>query len=181
MAVVTAVNRPRGQTRGGMSAVLRYVMKAEKTDCQGQHLVTGVNCQPASCRSEFIGTKLQHRKDGGRMYYHFVQSFHPEETVTPEQAHRIALELARQWKDYEVIVATHTDRQHIHSHFIVNSVSFQTGRKLHFEKADLTQLRQLSDAICQRRPPPVPPRRSTGPRPEDRAGRCASPRRLTRP
>lgn len=150
MAVVTAVNRPRGQTRGGMSAVLRYVMKAEKTDCQGQHLVTGVNCQPASCRSEFIGTKLQHRKDGGRMYYHFVQSFHPEETVTPEQAHRIALELARQWKDYEVIVATHTDRQHIHSHFIVNSVSFQTGRKLHFEKADLTQLRQLSDAICQR-------------------------------
>ena len=150
MAVVTAVNRPRGQTRGGMSAVLRYVMKAEKTDCQGRHLVTGVNCQPASCRTEFISTKLQHRKGGGRMYYHFVQSFHPEETVTPELAHRIALELARQWKDYEVIVATHTDRQHIHSHFIVNSVSFQTGRKLHFEKADLTQLRQVSDTLCMR-------------------------------
>ena len=148
MAIVTAVNRPRGQTRGGMRAVLRYVMKEEKTAHQGRHLVTGVNCQAASCCDEFISTKLQYGKDGGRMYYHFVQSFHPEEAVTPELAHRIALELAQQWKGYEVLVATHTDRAHIHSHFIVNSVSFQSGRKLHFEKADLTQLRQVSDTLC---------------------------------
>lgn len=141
MAIVTAVNRPRGQTRGGMSAVLQYVMKEEKTADQGRHLVAGMNCQADSCCTEFISTKLQYGKDDGRMYYHFVQSFHPEEPVTPELAHQIALELAQQWKDYEVIVATHTDREHIHSHFIVNSVSFQTGRKLHFEKADLTQLR----------------------------------------
>lgn len=150
MAIVTAVNRPRGQTRGGMSAVLQYVMKEEKTAYQGRHLVTGVNCQTDSCCTEFISTKLQYGKDDGRMYYHFVQSFHPEEPVTPELAHQIALELAQQWKDYEVIVATHTDREHIHSHFIVNSVSFQTGRKLHFEKADLTQLRQVSDTLCMR-------------------------------
>ena len=150
MAIVTAVNRPRGQTRGGMSAVLQYVMKEEKTAYQGRHLVTGVNCQADSCCTEFISTKLQYGKDDGRMYYHFVQSFHPEEPVTPELAHQIALELAQQWKDYEVIVATHTDREHIHSHFIVNSVSFQTGRKLHFEKADLTQLRQVSDTLCMR-------------------------------
>ena len=134
MAIVTAVNRPRGQTRGGMSAVLQYVMKEEKTAYRGRHLVTGVNCQANSCCTEFISTKLQYGKDDGRMYYHFVQSFHPEEPVTPELAHQIALELAQQWKDYEVIVATHTDREHIHSHFIVNSVSFQTGRKLHFER-----------------------------------------------
>ena len=150
MAIVTAVNRPRGQTRGGLRAVLRYVMKKEKTADQDRHLVTGVNCQADSCCTEFISTKLQYGKDGGRMYYHFVQSFHPEEAVTPELAHRIALELAQQWKDYEVVVATHTDRAHIHSHFIVNSVSFQSGRKLHFEKADLTQLRQFSDTLCMR-------------------------------
>ena len=150
MAIVTAVNRPRGQTRGGMSAVLQYVMKEGKTAYQNRHLVTGVNCQANSCCTEFISTKLQYGKDDGRMYYHFVQSFHPEEPVTPELAHQIALELAQQWKDYEVIVATHTDREHIHSHFIVNSVSFQTGRKLHFEKADLTQLRQVSDTLCMR-------------------------------
>lgn len=142
MAIVTAVNRPRGQTRGGISAVLQYVMKEEKATDQGRHLVTGVNCQADSCCTEFISTKLQYGKDDGRMYYHFVQSFHPEEPVTPE--------LAQQWKDYEVIVATHTDREHIHSHFIVNSVSFQTGRKIHFEKADLTQFRQVSDTLCMR-------------------------------
>ena len=74
MAIVTAVNRPRDQTRGGMSAVLQYVMKEEKTAYQGRHLVTGMNCQAASCCSEFISTKLQYGKDDGRMYYHFVQS-----------------------------------------------------------------------------------------------------------
>ena len=84
MAIVTAVNRPRGQTRGGLRAVLRYVMKEEKTADQDRHLVTGVNCQADSCCTEFISTKLQYGKDGGRMYYHFVQSFHPEEAVTPE-------------------------------------------------------------------------------------------------
>lgn len=150
MAIVTAVNRPRGQTRGGMSAVLQYVMKEKKAADHGRHLVTGVNCQADSCCTEFISTKLQYGKDDGRMYYHFVQSFHPEESITPELAHQIALELAQQWKDYEVIVATHTDREHIHSHFIVNSVSFETGRKLHFEKADLMQLRQVSDTLCMR-------------------------------
>ena len=91
--------------------------------------MTGVNCQADSCCTEFISTKLQYGKDGGRMYYHFVQSFHPEEAVTPELALRIALELAQQWKGYEVLVATHTDRAHIHSHFIVNSVSFQSGNR----------------------------------------------------
>ena len=97
MAIVTAVNRPRGQTRGGMSAVLQYVMKEEKTAYQDRHLVTGVNCQADSCCTEFISTKLQYGKDDGRMYDHFVQSFHPEEPVTPELAHQIALELAQQW------------------------------------------------------------------------------------
>lgn len=95
MAIVTAVNRPRGQTRGGMSAVLQYVMKDEKTADQDRHLVTGVNCQADSCCTEFISTKLQYGKDGGRMYYHFVQSFHPAEPVTTELAHQIALELAQ--------------------------------------------------------------------------------------
>ena len=72
----------------------------------------------------------------------------PEENITPEKAHKVALELARQWKDYELIVSTHTDAAHIHSHFIINSVSFETGKKLHFVKEDLTQLRTLSDEIC---------------------------------
>lgn len=150
MATVTPINRPKGQTRGGIAAVLKYVMQDHKTEYEGRHLVTAINCQPETCCTEFISTKLQYGKCDGKMYFHFVQSFHPEENITPEKAHAVALELARQWKDYELIVSTHTDAAHIHSHFIINSVSFETGKKLHFVKEDLTQLRTLSDEICLR-------------------------------
>ena len=150
MATVTPVNRPRGQTRGGIAAVLDYVMQEKKTEYEGRQLVTGINCQIETCCTEFISTKLQYNKCDGKMYFHFVQSFHPDENITPEEAHAVALELAQQWKDYEVVVATHTDAAHIHSHLVINSVSFETGRKLHFEKDDLTQLRKFSDEICMR-------------------------------
>ena len=150
MATVTPVNRPRGQTRGGVAAVLDYVTQEKKTEYEGRRLVTGINCQIETCCTEFISTKLQHNKCGGKMYFHFVQSFHPDENITPEEAHTVALELAQQWKNYEVVVATHTDAAHIHSHLVINSVSFETGKKLHFEKDDLTQLRKFSDEICMR-------------------------------
>ena len=150
MATVTPINRPKGQCRAGLSAALDYVMQEKKTESDGRQLVTGINCQPEICYTQFISTKLQYGKCDGKMYFHFVQSFHPEENIIPEEAHAVALELAQQWKDYEVIVATHTDAEHIHSHFIINSVSFENGRKLHFEKDDLTQLRKFSDEICMR-------------------------------
>ena len=149
MATVTPINRPRGQTRSGVAAVLSYVMQRHKAEYNGRYLVTGVNCQVETCCTEFISTKLQYRKCDGKMYFHFVQSFHPEEDITPEEAHAVALELAQQWKDYEVIVATHTDAAHIHSHLVINSVSFQNGKKLHFEKEDLTHIRAVSDALCR--------------------------------
>ena len=150
MATVTPINRPKGQCRAGLSAALDYVMQEKKIESDGRQLVTGINCQPEICYTQFISTKLQYGKCAGKMYFHFVQSFHPEENITPEEAHAVALELAQQWKDYEVIVATHTDAEHIHSHFIINSLSFENGRKLHFEKDDLTQLRKFSDEICMR-------------------------------
>ena len=150
MATVTPINRPKGQNRAGLSIVLDYVKQEKKTEYEGRQLVTGINCQPEICYTQFISTKLQYNKCDGKMYFHFVQSFHPDEDITPEEAHAVALELAQQWKNYEAIVATHTDADHIHSHFIINSVSFQNGKKLHFEKEDLTQLRKTSDEICLR-------------------------------
>ena len=150
MATVTPVNRPKGQTRGGVAAVLDYVMQEKKTEYEGRQLITGINCQIETCCTEFISTKLQYNKCDGKMYFHFVQSFHPDENITPEEAHVVALELAQQWKDFEVVVATHTDAAHIHSHLVINSVSFETGKKLHFEKDNLTQLRKFSDEICMR-------------------------------
>jgi len=83
------------------------------------------------------------------MFYQFVQSFSPEEEVTPEEVHAIGLELAqRLFPDFEVVVATHVDTDHLHSHLIVNSVSCTTGHKLHQNAADLQRQRQISDEIC---------------------------------
>lgn len=112
-----------------MSAVLKYVVQEKKTTFHDRQLVTGINCQPEICYAQFISTKLQHGKCDGKMYFHFVQSFQPDENITPQEAHAAALKLAQQWSDHEVIVATHSDAAHIHSHFIVNSVSFKNGKK----------------------------------------------------
>ncbi len=83
------------------------------------------------------------------MFYQFVQSFSPEEKVTPEEIHAIGIELAgRLFPDYEVVIATHVDTDHLHSHIFVNSVSCVDGRKLHQNAAELQRQRQVSDEIC---------------------------------
>jgi len=149
MATVNFVNRPKSQSGGGMGGVLKYVQRDEKTMHNGKKLVSGLNCSPQSVYHEFMSTKLQYGKDSGMMYYHMVQSFHPDEKITPETAHEIAMKLAEHYKDFEVLVATHSDCEHIHSHFIINSVSFETGKKLH-QKADvIDQIRKKSDALCR--------------------------------
>lgn len=108
MAIITAVNRPKGQTRAGLNCVLQYAMQDKKTVWEGEKLVTGINCLPQFAYTEMMNTKLRYGKDGNKMYYHFVQAFPKTENITPKQAHEIACEFARQWKGFEVIVATHT-------------------------------------------------------------------------
>lgn len=148
MAIVHFVKNRRTQTVGGLRGVLNYCCKAAKVDYEGRPLVSGVNCVPAVALREFLNTKEQYHSTGGRMYYHMVQSFHPDDPVTPEMAHEIALKLAEQIPGYEIVVATHTDRDHIHSHFVINSVSCDTGKKYHSNKESLTQLMKASDELC---------------------------------
>ena len=83
------------------------------------------------------------------MFYHLLQSFHPDEAITPETAHEIAVKFAsEQFKGYEVLVATHVDKEHIHSHFIINSVNSDTGNKYHADKDEIQKLRNASDKLC---------------------------------
>ncbi len=115
----------------------------------GRKLVTGVNCVAQSAFNEMVNTKLQYRKAGGRQYYHIMQSFHPDEPITPETAHEIALRFAEEnFPGYEVLVATHVDRNHIHSHFVVNSVNAETGYKFHSDNNEIQRLRDASDKLC---------------------------------
>ena len=150
MAIVHFVNYKRGtQSRAAMRGVMLYVMQEKKTAWDGVPPVSGVNCQPQSVYDNFLNTKLLYHKDGGVMFYHMVQSFPKGAAVDPRQAHEAARRLAEYFDGCEVLVCTHVDREHIHSHFLINSVNFDTGRKLHIAKEQLQELRQRNDMVCR--------------------------------
>ena len=156
MAIVHFVNYKRGtQSRAAMRGVMLYVMQEKKTTWEGAPLVSGINCQPKSVYDDFLNTKLLYHKDGGVMFYHMVQSFPKGAAVDPRQAHEAARRLAEYFGGCEVLVCTHVDREHIHSHCIINSVNFDTGKKLHMAKEQLQELMRRNDAICQEMGLPV--------------------------
>ena len=149
MAIVHFVNYKRGtQSRAAMRGVMLYVMQEKKTAWEGAPLVSGINCQPQSVYDDFLNTKLLYHKDGGVMFYHMVQSFPKGMSVDPRQAHEAARRLAEYFEGCEVLVCTHVDRGHIHSHCVINSVNFETGKKLHMAKEQLQELMRRNDAIC---------------------------------
>ena len=156
MAIVHFVNYKRGtQSRAAMRGVMLYVMQEKKTAWEGGPLVSGINCQPQSVYDDFLNTKLLYHKDGGVMFYHMVQSFPKGAEVDPRQAHEAARRLAEYFDGCEVLVCTHVDREHIHSHCVINSVNFETGKKLHMAKEQIQELMRRNDAICQEMGLPV--------------------------
>ena len=156
MAIVHFVNYKRGtQSRAAMRGVMLYVMQEKKTAWEGVPLVSGVNCQPQSVYDDFLNTKLLYHKDGGMMFYHMVQSFPKGAAVDPRQAHEAVRRLAEYFDGCEVLVCTHVDREHIHSHCVINSVNFDTGKKLHMAKEQIQELMRRNDMICQEMGLPV--------------------------
>lgn len=147
IATIEFINN-KNQNRKGLASLLAYCAKDAKTTIDGRKLVTGVNCIAKCAYTEFMNTKMQYGKVDGRMFYHLVQSFSPKEKVTPELAHKIALELTDALKGYEILAATHIDRDHIHSHFVINSVNADTGYKYHPNKNEIQRLRLASDNLC---------------------------------
>ena len=137
------------QKRGCMKSVMRYVSQMSKTLWDGQQLVSGINCQPQSVYDDFLNTKLLYHKDGGVMFYHMVQSFPKGADVDPRTAHEAAWRLAGYFEGCEVLVCTHVDREHIHSHCIINSVNFETGKKVHMADEQTQELRVRNDQICE--------------------------------
>ncbi len=141
----------------GLSDVIDYAANSEKTQTADeaadvvQQFVSGVNCHPGTAREEMLAVKRQFGKEDGTVAYHGYQSFAPGE-ATPEMAHEIGVKLAKQlWGEkYQVIVATHLDKSnHLHNHFVVNTVSFLDGIKYHRTGQDYRQMREASDALCR--------------------------------
>ena len=156
MAIVHFANYKRGtQSRAAMRGVMLYVMQEMKTTREGAPLVSGINCQVQSVYDDFLNTKLLYHKDGGVMFYHMVQSFPKGAAVDPRQAHEAARRLAEYFEGCEVLICTHVDREHVHSHCVINSVNFETGKKLHMAKEQLQELMRRNDMICQEMGLPV--------------------------
>ena len=132
-----------------MKSVMRYVSQMSKTLWDGQQLVSGIGCQPETAFDEFLSTKLLHHKDGGVMFYHMVQSFPKGADIDPRTVHEAARRLAGYFENCEVLVCTHVDREHIHSHCIINSVNFETGKKVHMADEQIQELRVRNDQICE--------------------------------
>ena len=151
MAIVECIPEKK-QTPSAQKGVIDYCMQPSKTLDEGEQLayVSGINCIPELAQESFLATQNHFGcKAGNVRFYHYVQSFKPEEKLSPQQAHDIGMELAQSFGNREVIVATHIDRDHLHNHFVVSAYDFETGTKLHNNKFYLAELRKRSDEICQ--------------------------------
>lgn len=132
----------------GLRNVLEYTAQDGKTE--KQFYVTGINCDPVTACEQMSRTKLQFQKTDGILAFHGYQSFAPGE-ATPETAHAISVGLAKElWGGrFEVVVSTHLDKHHLHSHFVLNSVSFMDGKRYYDNNTTYALMRQTSDRLCR--------------------------------
>ena len=127
--------------------VIDYAKSDYKTE--KQYYVSSLNCGVETAFEEMIQTKQGYKKINGILGYHGFQSFREGE-VTPELAHEIGVKLAEEmWGDrFEVIISTHLNTNHIHNHFVLNSVSFRDGKKYYDKRETQAELRHISDSLC---------------------------------
>lgn len=149
MAILKAVNVSVGKKRN-VYGIIAYVLNDKKTE---ERLTFGSCVETERAAQMMMETKKDWNKEDGRQYYHFVQSFSPNEKITPDEARQMGqefLEAARKFQGFEILGATHKDREHIHNHFIINSVSFVDGHKFHITTKELEELKSLQNEICIR-------------------------------
>lgn len=147
MSIFKAVNVKIGRN-ASLKGIINYVLQPKKTE---EQLTTGFCCDVPKALEYFNETKENFGKTKGRQYYHFVQSFPPNENITAQQAHEAALNFAEKCKKFwgfEMIIVTHKDRDHLHTHFVMNSVSFIDGHKFHITRKELAEMKELQNQIC---------------------------------
>ena len=141
MAIIKFINN-----KVSLKKTLDYISKEEKTD---KKLISGKDCIPETAYEEMMTVKNMYKKLTGREKIHFVQSFSPTDKLTYEQAHEIGRKMAEYFKGFQVVVATHKDRNHIHNHILINTVNFETGLKFHQSKQDLQKIKEFSNTLCK--------------------------------
>ncbi len=148
MAIVKPI-KVRVGNLAGLRAVLDYIKDDHKT--QYGALVYCKDLLKGKEYQQMVITKRAFHKDTGRQYAHFVQSFDPRDNVTPDLAYKIGQEFIKRYehfKGFQVVMAVHTNEQHMHIHYIINSVSHENGSKWQSSPEDLKRMRSLSDELC---------------------------------
>ena len=144
MAIIKAA-----QSGASLKRIINYVTQPKKTE---EHLMAGIDCDPQNAYDDMMLTKELFHKTNGRQYKHFIYSFPPGETVTPEQvlenAQRLVMETPA-LQGYQALIAVHQDRKHIHAHIVVNSVHTETGYKLQWSKQDLADLKERCNTLSR--------------------------------
>lgn len=141
----------RTSSKAKVSKIEKYLKQEEKTE---EKLISATNCDCEDFAKQCEMTNLLYNKNqekGDRKYYHIVQSFSPKDNdkLTHEQAHKMGVEFAeKNFKGFEVLVVTHKDKDHIHNHFVVNSVSLENGKKYRADNKSLWQMRKFSNEQC---------------------------------
>ena len=132
-----------------LEAVINYAKNGDKTE-KGI-LVSGINCLPDTAYFQMMLTKKSFHKEDGRLGYHIIQSFNGNE-ISPEKCNRIGLEFAQSLfgDKYQVLVCTHIDKENVHNHIVLNSVSFIDGSKYHNSNAELAFMRETNDDLCRK-------------------------------
>ena len=127
---------------------INYITKEDKTT---SNLVTGINCSPQSAFEEMLIVKKMYNKEEGRQFIHFTHSYSDKEKIDPKLAHEISLKLVQhpRFKDYQIIAATHVDKKHIHTHFVLNTVNIETGKKWRQSRKELEELKDYSNKLCK--------------------------------
>lgn len=142
------INSSSQQTKGSMKNCIDYVKKMENKG----GLALGINCGSDSAYDEFELIKKMYHKETGRLYFHMEQSFPPDANITPEQAQEIGQRLISEssiFNGFQVVVGTHTDCDHLHNHFCINSVNAESGAKWQMSASDLKNIKEKSLNLCK--------------------------------
>lgn len=154
MAIYKAVNTKGNGTHGAMKNCLEYALRPSKTDNETLCCVLGP-CPDGpldfnAVYGSFIDIKNEWGKDSGRMYVHTVLSFPKNESITPTEALEFGIRFAEKtYAGYQTAVAVHTDKEHIHCHFVVNTVSYLDGHKLQKSRKDLKADKEYCNELCR--------------------------------
>ena len=129
-----------------MNNIFSYVMRDEATE---RKLIDGVNCMPETALEEFKFVKARFGKEDGRQYYHIIQSFSPDDNISPEGAHELGMKFAGHFEGFQAVVATHVNKAHLHNHIILNSVNMETGRKYHQSRDEMLAAKRFANDLCR--------------------------------